>query len=318
MNGSRHLTAWDEVITRAGSGADLLLGNGFSIGRHAAFGYERLVDEAGLEPLTAALMSAARSSDFEQAMGFMEAVEDADLRFPDGTPPERSTEIRSKITAAINRVHPDSPMGLGLTELKPRLRYFHQVFTTNYDLLPYWLIQVETPGPPYDFVDLFYRGSGFSPGIATLYPQATQLLYVHGALHLQEVAGGQTVKLTRDSEWTLPQWIDYYLHPPPGEDPALPLIVLESSTEAKLRAITGNAYLFHCHQQLAVPGPIVVYGHALKPADEHIVDAIARRQSVAFVSVFDNDWAAYERLISAGVAAVPFDARTSPLFAEQV
>jgi hypothetical protein len=94
---------------------------------------------------------------------------------------------------------------------------------------------------------------------------------MHGALHLVVGGSGATRKLTQQDG----RLLDQFGQPIGGDVEARPLLITEASARDKLRAIEGNDYLAHAHDEFKEQkGPLVVFGHSLGDQDGHLVDAI--------------------------------------------
>lgn len=117
----------------------LLLGNGFSIRAHPSFHYSRLADVArAIDPRLAEIFDRAGTTNFEEAM----------RRVPE----HEGAHLREGLIGALHATHPqqkpalrDEMMGRCAGFLAHFLRspahpLRAKVFTTNYDLLPYWVI----------------------------------------------------------------------------------------------------------------------------------------------------------------------------------
>ncbi len=189
--------------------------------------------------------------------------------------------IKQSLIDAVREVHPQ------YEELAPQkghqLRlafniFKKSIFTTNYDLLPYWaLLSVlsnrtsrrVSDGFGYDSrsrLIMFDKGAGISPSENPL-----ELYYLHGALHFY-MKNGEVVKITRGrSEARLLDIItDTY------EEGDFPLYVSEGTWQQKLQKIENNKYLMSCYRAFkSITGGLTIYGQSLdKECDLHIINAI--------------------------------------------
>ena len=190
-----------------------------------------------------------------------------------------------------------------LATMRNELMRHSFVFTTNYDLLVYWAIMSADPSP---FRDYFWGSCGshgdwvcFDVNDTDVEETSTKVLYVHGALHLVELPGGQTAKRTaRDDAGPL----ETFALPDPEEKyPVVPLVITEGSSEDKLEAIRRSDYLSFGYERLkTVPGPLTIFGHSLGEQDQHLSHAVieAEKERAIAVSIcaFSDDEAIERKL----------------------
>jgi hypothetical protein len=269
---------------------DLLLGNGFSIAAHDHFAYPSLYrvaieHDASLVDLFAEL----GTQNFEVALY---AASD----------PEDSYHLRKALYDAVVRVHPvygqlgptaRQTCGVFLEDFTApsvRGRVRGTVFTTNYDLMLYWVIV--------GHAEILRCWDGFDadcvwkPGRA----EKTSLYFLHGALHIHQrpmgVAGRhfQIRKLRHSDRGSLLVQVKNHL-----ERAEYPLLVSEAEPAFKQAIIGKNPYLRAAHEafQTACDGEkstLVVIGHGLGEMDTHITDAVARGLvGSVYVSTFSKD-----------------------------
>ena len=260
----------------------LLLGNGFSMSKHSLFGYTSLYEEAlrhdgGLAPLFR-----DHGASFEAALG---AATSADDRI----------RIRKALVAAIGALHPVRKFlsredcdycGRFLEQFAGVARepFRGRVFTTNYDLLLYWvLMQRQTRLKLYDGFD--NSGVWHEGLIGT-----TFVFYLHGALHHYEEDIGrlrpdmrQYKLLWRDGE-NLPTQVRRHI-----ATGYFPVFVSEGSSPEKRKSIRANPYLRrvtkaftkHC----AEAGALFTFGHSLSDVDEHITDILGAGNAAVYLGV---------------------------------
>lgn len=281
---------WQDI--QNGGWPNLLLGNGFSIGIDDRFNYKSLFRRA----VKADKISAANQAlfdhdtpDFERVLRrTATATEVVRTLLPQSSVVGRLTSvhenIRTALFDAVAAVHPDrEEVSDRLLAIGSVLREYVTVFTTNYDLIPYWAVNtvldiVETPKESKEFVDGFQTSNDpmeFSEEIADQvlddrYPDATRLIFVHGGLHLVTRPDGTAAKL-RGRQNLAGIRIDVAA--------GTPLFVSEGTSLAKRRAIDRADYLrWSRHRMEQAEGNVVVFGHSLNPrADAHIAAAFARR-----------------------------------------
>jgi hypothetical protein len=158
------------------------------------------------------------------------------------------------------------------------------VFTTNYDLLLYWVAVRQSA--------VLGCHDGFdSEGYWSQAPGGTQAFYLHGGLHLYEHryrgASPRLKKLLYERDRVLTQQIKEHL-----DRDEFPLFVTEGSSLEKMARIRSNPYLNAAYNRFsrACAEPedaLFVVGHGLDACDDHITDLIGKAQlKSVFVSTF--------------------------------
>lgn len=270
-----HLVDWNEI-----EGEDwksLLLGNGFSINIWSRFNYSSLYEvaqgqniETPLHQQSIALFNHIGSSNFEDVLRILYHSRLVDQQL--GSPQRDQinqlyTNTKNSLAAAVNYSHV-SPDFHSIPAINLALRNFKNVFTTNYDLIPYWSIMREET---WRFKDLFWGDdNSFDISNTDVAADRCTIHYLHGAVHLIEKANGKTKKLTANGIERLSDLFDL-THPE-----QFPLFISEGSSEWKLSRIKRNDYLRFTYEKLCKStGGLVVLGHSLhKDYDQHIIDAI--------------------------------------------
>lgn len=265
----------------------ILLGNGFSINIWQRFCYESLFAIAksnniqpSLNNSSIALFEKLASSNFEEILRvlFHAHLVDEQLGSPQGTSIEalyKST--KNALAAAVNYSH--VPHGFkGLITINHSFRSFSNIFTTNYDLIPYWAILLEDT---WRFKDLFWgNGNTFDPENTSVHGNKCVISYLHGAIHLVELPNGKTKKLTANGLDSLTSLFEV-AHPE-----KFPLFISEGSSDKKLSRIMRNEYLRFSFEKLkSTDGGIVTLGHSLhQDYDQHIIDAL-RDSNIQYIAV---------------------------------
>lgn len=277
------LKNWSELSVL--SWEDLLLGNGFSINIHEGFRYDKLKDVACLDVIGAPLSSASKSlfaeyetSNFEDVLRALYHAMNVNSCLKLGREAELMggyDNVRNALASAVNYSH--VPEGMSVAGLiKARFSSFKKIFTTNYDLIPYWSINSIGQG---NFKD-FMWGEGFDISeTKKLWGNPTYLYFLHGGLHLVEDQYGYTKKRRSTGFGSLRELFDV-------SNPELfPLMITEGHWSKKLAKIKRNEYLSFCYSTFSnSSNNLLVLGHSLHADyDKHIVDAVAQspRQHVA-------------------------------------
>lgn len=282
------LLTYEQVRAAIGSGrSHLLLGNGFSISCDSRFLYGRLFDFAKENGLTERVLGVFERLGTNNFEGVMRLLEDADwLTRLYGLLPgslesqtvmqEDLQSVKTALVAALAKTHlehtgkvSDERKALCAAFLEP----YHNIFTTNYDLLVYWVemhalavlqgrdgfdYDIDAPNAPYV---VFSEHVGGDKGI----------FFIHGALHLF-VVDGQVRKHTWSRTQTpLIQNIRAAL-----DNGQYPLFVAEGLPERKLEQIQRSGYLSYCLGKLErIQNALVVYGLSFGASDKHIANVIA-------------------------------------------
>lgn len=269
-----NLLDWEEIAKdKWGS---LLLGNGFSINIWKEFNYPTLFQVAqrptvkpNLMQESLALFEHLNSTNFEDVLRILYHSKLVDEQI--GSPQAKQIDslysnTKNSLSAAVNYAHVP-PDFRGLTELNSFFYKFDSVFTTNYDLIPYWSIMKDS----YGFRDFFWGvDNSFDLSDVSVPSDKTVVYYLHGAVHLVEKPDGTTKKLIGSGFERLSDLFDLD-HPE-----QIPLMISEGSSGSKLSRIKKNDYLRFCNSRLkALKGNLVVIGHSLhQEYDQHILDAI--------------------------------------------
>ena len=180
------------------------------------------------------------------------------------------------------------------------LSNFSNIFTLNYDLLLYWVINYavelyrQNKYEYYSIVrtDKFYPRDGFG----TKYNEddciwyqdkwIQNIFYLHGGLHL--FCDEQNIyKLKNNSvnNLSIADKTKYWLN-----KGVSPIVIIEGNSDDKLSRINNCNYLEYCYQKWnQIGGVVFIYGHSLDENDEHIFDAINANLNIkaVYISIFD-------------------------------
>lgn len=263
----------------------LLLGNGFSIACDPIFSYGRLYDAAvaaGLSKRAQQIFDHLGTSNFEGAMRLLDEshlVAEIYGLIPPGKSAMRDDVeiIKHTLIDAVAKSHLAHTGLLSDEKKASALRFmepYHNIFTTNYDLLAYWVSlshhsgrspwgdgfrhDQDAPEEPYV---VFSERLGSDPG----------MFYVHGGLHLNVSHGELRKHSWAKSGRPLTELIKQSL-----EKGDYPLFIAEGAADKKLEQIQRTGYLWYCLDKLSkVQNALVVFGHTLGSSDQHIADVIA-------------------------------------------
>ncbi|WP_139492428.1 DUF4917 family protein [Brevibacillus dissolubilis] len=258
----------------------LLTGNGLSISFHRKFRYLSLFDEAK-EFLTDDII---RLFDMFETYNFESVLEEINTSIhinrqygiETGILEQKYHQVQQALLQVVHKVHPEKTQintHGQLSRLCDRFQQFGAVFTTSYDLIPYWAIM----GSCRLFTDHFLDGH-FQPfeGPGT---RRIPLYFLHGALHLY-MEGHQIKKVRAEGRPLRSTLGDLY-----RRKSIIPLFVSEGKSNQKLSTILSNDYLSFTYQRLKeMAGGITIFGLSLHN-DDHIAAAIndaKQIESVAF------------------------------------
>lgn len=282
-----HLPSWLDIRDSYKNQPDLglLLGNGASQALWENFAYRSLHTIAcapernhPLTPVDQAFFREMDTVNFEAVLSALATTKMVcgHLKKEFGDVDERYQSIRLSLVEAVQAIHvPFDRVPAETKQLIGKIfsRYWY-VYTTNYDLLPYWAMMEmkDKFGSRFRFKD-FLWGPDHSFGSSDAHEwdeRCTCVFFLHGALHLYHDLLGNTKKKTFLDDGTdllaqfdaSGQWI--------------PLFVSEGTSKDKLRSIRRNDYLSFAYWKLTYHrGPLVVFGSTLSAEhDQHILDAM--------------------------------------------
>ncbi len=312
------IATYAEVRSKLGKGrTHLLLGNGFSISCEPCFGYGSLYEFAkanGLSPTVQAVFERLGTNNFE---GVMRLLEDGawlathyGLTGGTSTPTQILDDLDSvkvALISAVAKTHPDHTGKVPdqkKTACVSFLSDFHNVFTTNYDLLLYW-VEMHGHGSlqgqdgfrqdedgEYDNYVVFTEHVGGNKG----------LFFIHGALHLYVQRGEVRKHCWSRTGTSLLQNIRAGL-----DAGQYPLFVAEGTADKKLEQIQRSGYLSYCLGKLErIENDLVVFGLSFGDSDRHICDVIARNRGLKrlFVGLYDDERSSTSLEVMRNVAGI--------------
>ena len=270
-----NLFEWNDLSSQ--DWKNLLIGNGFSINIWKNFEYATLYNLAKSDavdvPLSEkeiALFDHLESSNFEDVLRILYHAKIVDEQL--GSPQKEQIEslylnTKKALASAVNYAH-IPPNRVSALEITNQLCGYKNVFSTNYDLIPYWSIMDSDPSR---FIDFFWaKKNCFDLSDTVVYEDKTAIHYLHGAIHLVELSDGKTKKLTANGLKSLSDLFDL-AHPE-----QFPLFISEGSSELKWSRIKRSDYLRFCYEKLGkIEDGLVILGHSLhKDYDQHIIDTV--------------------------------------------
>ena len=293
-----HYENFEDVMTKlskSGRKAHLLLGNGFSMSYDSSiFSYNALFDfVASLkDPLLAGVLGAMKTKNFELMMEQLDAFSvlldvfggDDDLK---AKVEAAHNGLRKSLIDAIKALHPEHVFKVSDAKSAACAAFVNRfletggsIFTSNYDLLLYWvLMRQNIPNACDGFGCELLNPSEVEAGAAQEWsdlrwgPNRSKqnIFYLHGSLPLFDT-GTDVEKEQYDEAGYLLENIRARI-----EDDDYPVFVTAGNGGEKLAQIRANPYLADCYDHLGgVDGSLVSFGFAFGDSDMHIVDALNR------------------------------------------
>lgn len=282
MDNLIEIKQWENVDDD--SWRNLLLGNGFSIGISDKFHYWTLLDNVkklGIKmyPHAQEIFDKVNTVNFEEVLRIIYHAYIVNFYNLDAIK-SLYLNVRKSLIEAVNASHV-TYVGVPALNINTQLRKFRSIYTTNYDLIPYWSVMKSNSD---SFCDFFWnKACVFNSSDTTIIGAKSALYYLHGAIHLQESPDGCTFKVTATQETSISEIIDE------SGFKDTPLFISEGKSEFKLRRIRSNDYLNFCYNRLLkAQGNFVIFGHSLsEDYDAHILSALKENNAEKIaISVF--------------------------------
>ena len=196
-------------------------------------------------------------------------------------------ELQESLISAIKELHPEHVFAV-LEEqsescfsfLSDYLDNDGKVFSTNYDLLLYWVLMrnasksaIDGFGKELENEEEVKKGENpeFSELIWGPNKEKQSVFYVHGALHLFD-SGIDIIKEVYTTEAYLLENVQKRL-----DKKHYPIFVTAGNGQEKLNHIVHNQYLTNCYDNLSnITGSLVTFGFNFGEYDLHLIDAINR------------------------------------------
>jgi hypothetical protein len=272
----------------------LLFGNGFSIAYDAKiFSYNALsnfIDKSPDESLKE-LFKVINTKNFELIMRQLENfVQIAQVFNADTTLiskiQEASQTLKDSLIDAVKALHPEHVFEIPEEKSKSCFNFIQEylqgdgkVFSTNYDLLLYWVLMrnqaeyaIDGFGRELENSDEIIKGEDpefSSELIWGKHKNEQTVFYLHGTLPIFDT-GIDIIKEQYDNQHYLLEKINNRM-----EKKEYPIFVTAGDAKEKLNHIMHNKYLSHCYEQLTtIEGSLVVFGFNFGEYDTHIIDAI--------------------------------------------
>jgi len=271
----------------------LLLGNGFSIAYDdKIFSYNALSEfiSKTKNPVLNKLFNIVNTKNFELIMqqldNFIEIAKtlSSDKKLVQ-TIKDASEELKNSLIEAVKELHPEHVFKIPEEKSKQCAEFLQEylsndgkVFSTNYDLLLYWVSmrndfktaidgfgkEVENYEPYMKSEDLEYSALRWGK-----YKDEQSIFYLHGALQIFDT-GIEIIKETYNTQQFLLDNIKSRM-----ENKDYPVFVTAGNAKEKLNHIMHNKYLSYCYEEFTkIQGSLVSLGFGFGEYDTHIIDAI--------------------------------------------
>lgn len=275
--------------------ASLLMGNGFSVAFNKdIFTYNALANflKSSSDNLINTLFNTIKTNNFELIMRQLETT----IALLEAFHAEKETieNIRSSsetlkngLIKSIQEMHPEHVFKVE-TEKSVACSNFLEfyinsgghLFTTNYDLLLYWVlmrngIEKNCDGFGKELTNPNYKNEGevaqYSELVWGPNKEQQNVHYLHVALHIFD-GKIDIIKEQYNIENFLLDNVRQRIN-----SGNYPIFVTAGNGEQKLAHIRSNRYLSYCYEKLSkIEGSLVSFGFAFGEYDEHIIDALNR------------------------------------------
>lgn len=277
----------------------LLLGNGFSMAYDSSiFSYNALHDFiSGIEDDDLnKVLGVIETKNFELIMQQLDTATALIQSFDPYSPlasriASASNKLKNSLLDAVRSLHPEHVFTVPEEKseacsqfLKTFLDTDGSIFSTNYDLLLYWILmrnEIVThndgfgrePTDP----DADPDEQSWSELTWGVNKEGQNIYYLHGALPLFD-SGVEIIKEEYDSNNYLLEKISKRM-----DQAEYPIFVTAGDGREKLSHIMHNHYFSHCYESLCqATGSVVTFGFNFGPYDEHIIDALNRAAKFGF------------------------------------
>lgn len=271
----------------------LLLGNGFSMAYDSEiFSYNALHDfiQQVDNELLSKLFDIVKTKNFELIMQQLDNFEALIHAF--GTDEElrikvkaASEALKESLLEAIKSLHPEHVFTIPQHKndacasfLNRFLSTTGHIFTTNYDLLLYWVLM---RNPYLSSIDGFGRERENPDEVVPVddiqyselrwgkYKDTQGIYYLHGTLPIFDT-GVDIIKEEYTTEHYLLENISHRI-----DEKQYPIFVTAGNGREKLEHIMHNRYLSFCYEHFSsIDGSLVTFGFNFGSYDDHIIDAL--------------------------------------------
>ena len=290
------LWSFSDVVTyleKQGRQKHLLLGNGFSMAYDTKiFSYNALSEfiEKTDNQLLKKLFTTVNTKNFEQIMQQLDNFCEIARIFSTDTElvkkiKDASLTLKSSLIEAVKELHPEHVFVIPEVNSKKCSLFLEgflskggKIFSTNYDLLLYWVLMrnnskfaIDGFGRDLENPEEFVKEEDleFSELRWGKYKEEQTVHHLHGALPIFDT-GVEIVKEEYDTRNYLLEKIKQRM-----ENKDYPIFVTSGNAKEKLNHIMHNKYLSFCYDELTtIKGSLITFGFNFGEYDSHIIDAI--------------------------------------------
>jgi len=271
----------------------LIMGNGFSMAYdHKIFSYNALYDFIDkLEDSTLSkLFKVINTKNFELVMRQLDSFIEMAKAFDDTGSMVKALEnanqlLQESLIEAVSSLHPEHVFAVPEEESESCYNFLQEylsnegkVFSTNYDLLLYWILMRNDPHSSNDgfgkeHLNPVETRRGEDPEFDDLlwgkYKEEQTVFYLHGTLPIFDTGTKIEKEVYRDSRYLLANIKERM------DNKEYPIFVTAGNGTEKLNHIYHNRYLTFCYEKLSnITGSIVSFGFNFGEYDEHIINAL--------------------------------------------
>lgn len=277
----------------------LLLGNGFSLMFDQKFDYNSLYDKSksSFSEELNVVFEEFETKNFEKILRYLELTKKVNRisKIEYSKIDKMIIELKEGKWKSIFESHP-KPNEVNkelLISITRKIRFFSKIFTTNYDLLLYYMIMYLSN----TFGDMFSEKHEIPHHLKFIEDDDKRekyVYYLHGCLFLMEHLDS-TSKITKDkSDNDLLDRIKIEFDKPFS----VSVFVTEGNSERKLKSIYSNNYLKYCFKSFENDPneTILIYGHSLSEEDNHIVDVLDNNYETCIICLYFSNRKEEQRL----------------------
>lgn len=283
-----------EELKKKGRPIHLLTGNGFSMAYdHEIFSYNALanfVEKSG-DPTVSILFETLKTKNFELIMEQLTAFSlllkalDAEQPLQDKVA-KAHEKLKKNLLDAVSKLHPEHVFKIEDTSIQKCAEFLKRfmdsnghIFSTNYDLLLYWVLmranidgavdgfgrellnpqEVSSKTEPAEYSELLWGPNRAEQNIH----------HLHGTLPIFD-SRTEIIKESYSEKGYLLHNIGQRL-----DQGHYPIFVTAGKANDKLDLILHNRYLTYCYDQFCqINGSLVTYGFGFGEYDDHLIDAL--------------------------------------------